>query len=156
MDLVVSILHKMYSIQRRLIHKKPIPFLNMATCTQSMQRTWWSVTSTTIVTVSYWMISDWNSMKMQIFKLNEKSLKSQASRLFAQSFVQVWIKENIKAPRHRPLWGESTGDRWIPLTKGQQRGKCFLLMTSSCHKLCVLMKSMKNDRLSFTTRSLWT
>ena len=29
-----------------------------------------------------------------------------------------------------PLWGESTGDRWIPLTKGQQRGKCFHLMTS--------------------------
>ena len=28
-------------------------------------------------------------------------------------------KENIKAPRHWPLRGESTGDRWIPLTKGQ-------------------------------------
>ena len=27
-------------------------------------------------------------------------------------------KENIKAPRYWPLWGESTGDRWIPLTKG--------------------------------------
>ena len=23
------------------------------------------------------------------------------------------------------LWGESTGDRWIPLTKGQRCGKCF-------------------------------
>ena len=29
------------------------------------------------------------------------------------------IKENIKAPRHWPLWGEFTGDRWIPRTKGQ-------------------------------------
>ena len=29
-----------------------------------------------------------------------------------------------------PLWGESTGDRWIPLTKGQWRGKCFHPMTS--------------------------
>ena len=43
------------------------------------------------------------------------------------------IKENIKAPRHWPLRGEFTGDRWIPRTKGQQRGKCFHLMTSSCH-----------------------
>ena len=34
-------------------------------------------------------------------------------------FVQTQIKENIKAPRHLPLWGESTGDWWIPLTKGQ-------------------------------------
>ena len=27
--------------------------------------------------------------------------------------------ENIKAPRHWSLWGEFTGDRWIPRTKGQ-------------------------------------
>ena len=42
------------------------------------------------------------------------------------------IKENIKAPRHWPLWGEFTGYRWIPRTKGPWRGKCFHLMTSSC------------------------
>ena len=29
------------------------------------------------------------------------------------------IKENIQAPRHWPLCGEFTGDRWIPRTKGQ-------------------------------------
>ena len=28
-------------------------------------------------------------------------------------------KRNIKAPRHWPFWGEFTGGRWIPLTKGQ-------------------------------------
>ena len=43
-------------------------------------------------------------------------LKSPASRLFAQLFVQAQIKENIKVPLHWPLWGESTGDRWFPLT----------------------------------------
>ena len=32
-------------------------------------------------------------------------LKSPASRLFAQPFVQVEIKENIKALRHWPLCG---------------------------------------------------
>ena len=42
-----------------------------------------------------------------------------AFRLFAQPFVQVQIKENIKAPRHWPLWAEFAGDRWIPRTKGQ-------------------------------------
>ena len=36
-----------------------------------------------------------------------------------QVFVQVQIKENIKAPRHWPLLGETSGDRWISLTKGQ-------------------------------------
>ena len=29
------------------------------------------------------------------------------------------IKENIKVSLHLPLWGKITGDRWIPLTKGQ-------------------------------------
>ena len=39
--------------------------------------------------------------------------------LFAQSFIQAQIKENIKAPRHWPSCGEFTGDRWIPCTNGQ-------------------------------------
>ena len=38
--------------------------------------------------------------------------------LFKRLF-KVQIKENIKAPRHWPLWGEFTDDRWILRTKGQ-------------------------------------
>ena len=45
--------------------------------------------------------------------------KSLASRLLIEPFIQAQIKWNIKAPRHWPLWGEFTSDRWIPLTKGQ-------------------------------------
>ena len=36
-----------------------------------------------------------------------------------------------QAPRHWPLCREFTGDRWIPRTNGQWRGKCFNLMASS-------------------------
>ena len=32
-------------------------------------------------------------------------------RLFAQPLIQAQIGENIKAPRHWPLWGEFNGDR---------------------------------------------
>ena len=39
--------------------------------------------------------------------------------LVCSTVFQVQIKENIKALHHWPLWGESTGDQWIPLTKGQ-------------------------------------
>ena len=39
--------------------------------------------------------------------------------LFTQPFIQTKIKENIKAPRHRPLCGDFNGDRWIPRTNGQ-------------------------------------
>ena len=44
-----------------------------------------------------------------------RCLKSPASRLYTQSSIQP----QIKAPRHLPLCGEFTDDRWIPLTKGQ-------------------------------------
>ena len=62
---------------------------------------------------------------------NRRRLKSPASQLFAQTFVEAQNEENLNAQRHWLLWGEPTGDRWIPLTKGQLRGKCFHLMTSS-------------------------
>ena len=52
--------------------------------------------------------------------------------VYTQRFIQAQIKENIKAPRHWPLCGEFTCDRWIPhTTNGQYRGKFFHLMTSS-------------------------
>ena len=41
-------------------------------------------------------------------------LKSPASRLFTQLLIQAKIKENIKAPHHWPLCGESTGAREFP------------------------------------------
>ena len=59
-------------------------------------------------------------------------LKLPALRLFTQPFIRAKIKENIKAPRHWHLCGEFTGDRWIPRTNGQCRGKSFYWMTSSC------------------------
>ena len=59
------------------------------------------------------------------------AIAAQITSLITQAFIQAQIKGNIKAPRHWPLWGEFTGDRWIPRTKGQLRGKCFHLMTSS-------------------------
>ena len=40
-------------------------------------------------------------------------------------------KKKFKSPRHWPLCEEFTGDRWIPRTNGQSRGKCFHVMTSS-------------------------
>ena len=62
--------------------------------------------------------------------MSEMAFQSPASRLI-QQFIQAQIRENIKTLRHWPLWREFTGDRWIPRTKGQQRGTCSHLMTSS-------------------------
>ena len=43
----------------------------------------------------------------------------QAYECLLKRVIQTQMNENIKAPRHRPLWGEFTGDRWIPRTRGQ-------------------------------------
>ena len=40
-------------------------------------------------------------------------LKSPATRLFTQPFIQAQIKQNIKFLRHLPECGEFIGDRWI-------------------------------------------
>ena len=77
-------------------------------------------------------------------------LKPPASRVFTQQFIQAQIKENFKAPRHWPLWGEFAGDRWIPRTKGQWSGKCFHLMTSSWfQQICRYWATKKSIRVSF-------
>ena len=81
-------------------------------------------------------------------------LKSPASPLFTQPFIRARIKENIKAPRHLPLCGEFTGDRWIPRTNCQLRGKYFHLMTASCSILGnngALMRTCE-----FSLLSAWT
>ena len=51
-------------------------------------------------------------------------MSAMASQIAGASIVNstVWLgadQENIKAPHHWPLYGEFTGDLWIPRTKGQ-------------------------------------
>ena len=41
-------------------------------------------------------------------------------------FIQGQIKENIKAPRHWPLWGEFTGDWWIPAQMASNAENVFI------------------------------
>ena len=41
-------------------------------------------------------------------------LKSPGWRLLTEPFIQMQIKENIKAPRHCPLCGELTGTGEFP------------------------------------------
>ena len=45
--------------------------------------------------------------------------KHQSHYCLLNGLFKAQIKENIKAPRHWPLWGEFAGDEWIPRTKGQ-------------------------------------
>ena len=73
-------------------------------------------------------------------------LKSPASRLFTQPFIQGADQRNIKALRHWPLCGEftgtrGTGDRWFPRTKGQYRGNVSIWWR---HHGYIMKKSLTN------------
>ena len=68
--------------------------------------------------VMIWGHDEWDRLTLQWRHNGRNGVSNhQASRLFIQPFIQAHIKENIKTPRHWPLCGEFTGDRWIPRTK---------------------------------------
>ena len=56
-----------------------------------------------------------------LFRYSDVIMGAVASQItsvsITQPFVQAQIKENIKVPRHCPLWGEFIGDQWISSTK---------------------------------------
>ena len=60
----------------------------------------------------------WKNIQIYLYHYSDVIMgaiasQSPASWLFTQPFIQTQIKDNIKAPRHRPLCGEFTEDRWI-------------------------------------------
>ena len=56
-------------------------------------------------------------------------------------YVRKTSKLRVRGITRHPAWRESPGSRWIPHTNGQQRRKCFHLMTSSwnmCASTCLM------------------
>ena len=73
------------------------------------------------------------------------NIKNKDDQSINQSINQSWKEINI------PLWGESylilesTGDRWIPFTKGRWCGKRFHAMTESWGNRVLLMIDNPRD-----------
>ena len=64
-------------------------------------------------------------------------MSAMASQITSLTIVYSTVYSGADQRKHQSsallaLCVEFTGDRWIPRTKGQWRGKCFHLMTSSC------------------------
>ena len=66
-------------------------------------------------------------------------MTTMASQITSLTVVYSAVYSDADQRKHQSsaslafVWGIHR-DRWIPRTKGQLRGKCFHLMTSSCHK----------------------
>ena len=63
-------------------------------------------------------------------------LKSPASRLFTQSFIQTQMTENIKAPRHWPLCWEFTGTGEFPAQKASNAENVSIWWP---HHVCIFL-----------------
>ena len=75
---------------------------------------------------------------------NDVIMTTMASEITSLTVVYSTVYSDADQRKHQSsaslafVWGIHR-DRWIPRTKGQLRGKCFNLMTSSCHYMYVDM-----------------
>ena len=76
------------------------------------------------------------------------SLKLLVTWLFVQRLVQVKNWENIKTPHYWPIVSESTVmSLWITFRKGQQCGKHYHVMISSCENSRIMWQITSNHRI---------
>ena len=75
-----------------------------------------------------------------------------ASQFFTQPFVKAQIKENIKAPLHWPLWGESTDDGEFPAQRASNAEKVYIWWH---HALVTWGKARLYLRAPLLTFHLW-
>ena len=76
---------------------------------------------------------------------------------YARMFILPVVLANIKEVCVTgPLWGEPIGDRWIPLTKGQWRGKCFHMMMSPWRRVRIMADSLTEWKISQIFKSYRT
>ena len=82
-------------------------------------------------------------------------LKSPASRLFTQRFVQAQIKENINAPRHWSLWGEITGEFPAQRTSNAENVPVWWRHHACIDEQCILWDGIDVQGPSFTESPAW-
>ena len=87
-----------------------------------------------------------------LFQRHGVANHQQIDSVFAPYFVREVKKETSKfcITVTDPLWGESAGDRWIPITKGQQWGNCFHVMTSERKEI------IRGETLTHWGRDNWS
>ena len=90
---------------------------------------------------NYWVlflyISDKTKQCKPTSRYNDVIMTTMASQITNLTVVYSTVYSDADKRKHQSsaslafVWGIHR-DRWIPRTKGQLRGKCFHLMTSSC------------------------
>ena len=88
-------------------------------------------------------------------------MTTMASQITSLTIVYSTVYSDADQRKHQSsaslafVWGIHR-DRWIPRTKGQLRGKCFHLMTSSWHRRAQLVISVLRRIRDIAEDSTWT
>ena len=91
----------------------------------------------------------------QIFHYIDVIMTTMASQITSLSIVYSTVYSDADQRKHQSsaslafVWGIHR-DRWIPRTKGQLRGKCFHLMTSSCGITFIFYRCHRSKVFSMT------
>ena len=83
-------------------------------------------------------------------------LRSPASRLFTQPFIQMQIKENIKAPRHWPLCGEFTGTGEFPTQRASHAEYVSIWWRHHDIFMIINKNDYEQERIPLTTMHVYT
>ena len=104
----------------------------------------------------------WDALhSIRCFHYIDVIMTTRASQITSLTFVNSTVSSDADQRKHQSstslafVWGIHR-DRWIPRTKRQLRGKCFHLMTSSCHvELAGVWTLVLNNQWS-VVNGLWS
>ena len=85
------------------------------------------------------------------FHYTDVIMTTMVSQITSLKVVYSTVYSDVDQRKHQSsaslafVWGIHR-DRWLPHTKGQLRGKCFHLMTSSCCRWCPVSASVVTSK----------
>ena len=129
-DIITSCVCKMYIIHGR---QYMLQSANISTYFPSFFST-----SNTLITLNILIVlNNWENGVTANIHYDDVRMGAIASQITSLAIVYSAFYSGVDQRKHQSsaslafVWGIHR-DRWIPRTKGQLRGKCFHLMTSSC------------------------
>ena len=127
-----------------------LAFVYSTTWCHSLAETWYKP-MTTLFAGAY------PSLYVTISHYADVIMTTMASQITSLTVVYSIVYSDADQNKHQSsaslvfVWGIHR-DRWIPRTKGQLRGKCFHLMTSSCwYSVCITWISREAPNLQTGT-----
>ena len=95
-DSIVGILHKIYIMQRILIHiKSRISLLKVPLCTQGMQRTWWPEAGNVIVTGPYCLAYPAYARSHQRFQFTPRRTRTVSDLKATEGLIGIHTSDGL-------------------------------------------------------------